>query len=90
MAKKAQLFELILLPGAKMQMGGCMEVGWMVPSMSNRFWMDHLRPSLCCDSALMRYWSPEYFIWRVALLTEVGEEACAVPPIFFLYFYAFY
>jgi hypothetical protein len=44
----------------------------------------------CCDSALMRYWSPEYCDWRVALLTKVGEEDCAVLPIFFSYFYAFY
>jgi hypothetical protein len=40
--------------------------------------------------ALMRYWSPEYSDWRVALVTEVGEEVCTVPDIFFAYFYAFY
>jgi hypothetical protein len=39
---------------------------------------------------LMRYWSSEYCDWRVALVTEVGEEVCTALLIFLLYFYAFY
>jgi hypothetical protein len=44
----------------------------------------------CCDMALMRYWSLEYCDWRVAPVTDVGEEVCAVLDIFLPYFYAFY
>jgi hypothetical protein len=47
-------------------------------------------PPYCCDMALMRYWSPEYCDWRVALVTDVGEQVCTVLDIFFSYFYAFY
>jgi hypothetical protein len=39
--------------------------------------------------ALMRYWSLEYCDWRVALVTEAGEEVCTVLLIYFAYFYAF-
>jgi hypothetical protein len=47
--------------------------------------------AICCDMALMRYWSSEIGDWHVALVTEVGEEACTVPLIFiFSYFYAYY
>jgi hypothetical protein len=38
----------------------------------------------------MRSWSSEYCDWRVALVTEGGEEVCTVLDIFFTYFYAFY
>jgi hypothetical protein len=34
--------------------------------------------------ALMRYWSSEYCDWRVALVTEVGEEVCMVLTILFI------
>jgi hypothetical protein len=44
----------------------------------------------CCDIALMRYWSSEYCNWRVALVTEVGEEDAAALTIFFAYFSAFH
>jgi hypothetical protein len=44
----------------------------------------------CCDMALMRYWSSEIGDWCVALLTEVGEEACTALLIFFASFYTFY
>jgi hypothetical protein len=40
--------------------------------------------------ALMRYWSSEIGDWRVALVTDVGEEVCTVLDIFLPYFYAFY
>jgi hypothetical protein len=44
----------------------------------------------CCNMALMRYWSSEYCDWRVALVTEAGEEVCTILNIFFAYFYTFY
>jgi hypothetical protein len=34
---------------------------------------------------LMRYWSPVYCDWRVALVTEAGEEVCTVLDIFFFH-----
>jgi hypothetical protein len=40
--------------------------------------------------ALMRSWSSEIGDWRVALVTEAGEEVCTALNIFFAYFYAFY
>jgi hypothetical protein len=51
---------------------------------SNRLATAHA--AQCCNSALMRYWSPEYCDWRVALVTEAGEEVCTILDIFFSYF----